>query len=159
MGGSSHGIQEIIYRLHASRFKVLLAAVKNKCSEREYFEHEGLQISQKHMFEESSIDINEEKNVREKVWLILADVVSAMAFCRRENSFFHRSVYRHAQALMWAPIFHDPETALGQGSLCTVPANKSYHLRGLSGESCANSAEVVMSIIFDKKRYVNDNFL
>ena len=49
MGGSSHGIQEIIYRLHASRFKVLLAAVKNKCSGREYFEHEGLQISQKHM--------------------------------------------------------------------------------------------------------------
>ena len=86
-----------------------------------------------------SVDMKEEKCLRKKVWLILADVVSAMAFCRRENAFFHRSVYRHAQALMWAPIFHDPETTLGQGSLCTVPANKSYHLRGLSGESCANS--------------------
>jgi len=71
---------------------------------------------------------------------VLADVVGAMAYCRRERQYFHRSVYRQAQALMWAPLFDNPDSAVKDGSLAVVTASKSYKVRGLNSGPCVNSA-------------------
>ena len=91
--------------------------------------------------------------VRAAVWRVLADVVSALAQCRLEETFFHRSVYRYAQAFMWAPALYDPTTGLSEGSTGTVPATRSHLLRGLnSSTGCAFSAEVILSPLFEKRR-------
>lgn len=153
-GGSAHGIIELIYRLHASRLKVLLRAIRKPQDEREMAETEALVITEAHWFEQPKNPTSECKvqNIRERVWAILADIVESMVHCRREQSFFHRSVYRHAQALLWAPLFHDPDGSIKDGSLATVPAHKSYRLRGLNSGSCAKSAEALLNSLFDKKR-------
>ncbi len=156
-GGSAHGIHEMIYRLHASRLKILLRAVRKSKDERTMAEIEALKLTEMYWYEESNdrnID-RKVKEVRERVWAVLADIVDCMVYCRREQTFFHRSVYRHAQALLWAPLFHDPDGAVNKGSNGVVPAYKSYKLRGLSSGSCAASAEVILNSLFDKKRYVN----
>jgi hypothetical protein len=49
-------------------------------------------------------------------------------------------------------MLNDPYGALHEGSLSTVSATKSYKLRGLNSGSCANSAEAIISQLFDKKR-------
>ena len=155
VGGSSHGITEFIYRIHSTRLKVLLIAVKRPKEERDVAENEALRITEKHWFESPENDASTETalSVRERVWIVLADVVAAMAYCRREQPYFHRSIYRHAQALLWAPVFDNPDgAALENGSLATVSAAKSYKLRGLNSGSCANSAETIISSLFDKKR-------
>jgi hypothetical protein len=85
--------------------------------------------------------------------MVLADIVSALAQCRIEQPYFHRSVYRHAQALMWAPVFYDPVAGIADGSLGFIPAMKSHLLRGLnSTTACVDSAEVVIHPLFEKKR-------
>lgn len=153
-GGSSHGKTEIIYRLHASRLKCLIAAMQYHESVREKAIAEAVRLTNRYWYNDSdSSTINEHTNTYTAVWLILADVVTAMAQCRLEHQFFHRSVYRYAQALMWAPALHDPATGFTHGSLGLVPAIKSHLLRGLNSSTpCANSAEVILSALFEKKR-------
>ena len=153
-GGSEHGILEMIYRLHASRLKVLLCAVRKSNGERNSAEIEALKITERHWFEQPQEGSIESKgnDVRERMWVVLADIVECMVHCRREQPFFHRSIYRHAQALLWAPLFHEPDIPALDGSLATVPAHKSYRLRGLSSGSCAKSAEAILNSLFDKKR-------
>lgn len=52
---------------------------------------------------------------------------------------------------MWTPVFNDPASC--GGSLDTVPATRSVHIRGLNNSTpAAVSAQVVISSIFDKKR-------
>jgi len=155
-GGSAHGILEMIYRLHASRLKILLSAVKKAKYEREMAEIEALNITESFWFEKPKLVSNEAResnaDIRERVWAVLADIVESMVHCRREQSFFHRSIFRHAQALLWAPLFHDPDGFVQDGSLALVPAHKSYRLRGLSSGSCAKSADAILNSLFDKKR-------
>ena len=56
---------------------------------------------------------------------------------------------------MWAPVFYDPDAGIADGSLGWVPATKSHLLRGLNSTMpCVNSAEVVISPLFEKKRSV-----
>lgn len=157
-GGSSHGIAEIVYRQHACRLKALLVAVQHPKETRDSAEREALRITRAHWFSNpgDGAAYDPEKDVRDSVWEVLADCVSAMAQLRSENHFFHRSVYRHAMALLWAPVLYDPERGYAHGSLGNVPATKSYHLRGLNtGEgACAKSAAAVISALFDKKRLV-----
>lgn len=153
-GGSAHGIIELIYRLHASRLKVLLKAVRKSKDERNMAEIEALKLTEVYWHDRSN-DTNVERKVkdtRERIWAVLCDIVECMVYCRREQTFFHRSVYRHAQALLWAPLFHDPDGSIKEGSNATVPAYKSYKLRGLSSGSCAASAEAILNSLFDKKR-------
>ena len=149
-GGSCHGLVELIYRLHASRLKVLLTAVKSVRQERGMAIAEALRITEKYWFETPQ-DGFEDKPMDDRLWIVLCDIVDGLAFCRREQPFFHRSVYRHAQALLWAPLFHDPQGAL-DGSLDTVPDHKSCRMRGLNSGPCANSAEPIINALFDKKR-------
>jgi hypothetical protein len=153
-GGSAHGIIEIIYRLHASRLKVLLCAIKKSRTERNFAEIEALRVTESHWFEEreSTREHPLPNDVRERIWNVLTDIVQSMVFCRKEQPFFHRSIYRHAQALLWAPLFHDPDGYIKVGSLAAVPAHKSYRLRGLSSGSCVKSAEAILNSLFDKKR-------
>jgi len=151
-GGSSHGITEIIYRLHASRLKILICALKSVRHERNHFLLEALRITSKHWFDKVPEDF-EEMTRNEKLWAVLCDIVEALASARREQPFFHRSVYRHAQAILWAPLFHNPDNCL-EGCYDSVPANKSYMIRGLDSGPCVNSAEPIMNTLFDKKRYV-----
>jgi hypothetical protein len=151
-GGSSQGLTEVFYRLHASRLKCLFAAVSRREEEREDAELEALRLTTAHWYLSPPSD-SENFNIRDRVWVVLADIVSALAQCRIEQPYFHRSVYRHAQALMWAPVFYDPVAGIADGSLGFVPATKSHLLRGLnSTTSCVNSAEVVISPLFEKKR-------
>uniref|UniRef100_A0A7S4JCT2 Uncharacterized protein n=1 Tax=Odontella aurita TaxID=265563 RepID=A0A7S4JCT2_9STRA len=152
-GGSSHGVAEIVYRIHATRLKVLLTAVRQPKHERQAAELEALRLTTQHWYDErDDRDTKiEEGKVRALVWEVLSDVVAAMAQLRIDYPYFHRSIYRHTQALLCAPILHDPDNAL-RGSLGSVPATKSYHLRGLNMGVCANSAEVIIASLFEKKR-------
>lgn len=154
-GGSSHGATEVFYRLHASRLKCLILAGSASEDERSAAEEEALRLTELHWYSPpSNSDSLEDTPIRDRIWNVLADVVSALAQCRLEQSFFHRSVYRHAQALMWAPVLCDPVTGRVEGSKSTVPATKSYHLRGLNhATNAAKSALSVMSALFEKKRW------
>lgn len=149
-GGSSHGITEMVYRLHASRLKTLLAAVKSVRHERNYFISEALRITSKHWFNKAP-DGFEDMDLNDQLWEVFCDVVDAIASARREQPFFHRSVYRHAQAMLWAPIFHDPDGCL-KGCLEPVPAHKAHRIQGLGSGPCVNSAEPIINTLFDKKR-------
>lgn len=143
----------MIYRLHASRLKVLLHAVRKSRSERVEAVKEALRITESYWFEPKETVVECDKSdISQRIWAVLADIIESMAHCSKEQPFFHRSNYRHAQALMWAPLFHDPNGAIQQGSMSVVPAHKSYRLRGLSSGSCAMSAETILNALFDKKR-------
>lgn len=154
-GGSSHGKLEVLYRLHATRLKCLLSAVQHGEVDREKAQLEALQLTKPYWYVESDSPetFDEKIDINVMQWKTLADIVMALAQCRLDQHFFHRSVYRHAQALMWAPVFHDPLTGYVKGSLCEIPASKSHLLRGHSSTDCAHSAEVIMSSLFDKKRH------
>ena len=152
-GGSSHGKAEVVYRLHASRLKCLIAAYKYPDKDREKAIAEAVRLTRCCWYGDDSTSVIDDPTTNMVVWKILADIVAALAQCRLEHQFFHRSVYRYAQALMWAPVLHDPGTGFVYGSLSVVPATKSHLLRGLnSSTACANSAEVIMSALFEKKR-------
>ena len=77
---------------------------------------------------------------------------SALAQCRINIPLFHRAAYRIAQAFNWAPAFHDPDCDFSLGSTRSVPATKSYRIRGLNTGSCAESAAFVMGTLFEKRR-------
>ncbi len=152
-GGSAHGCTEILYRIHATRLKCLILAATREEREFQQAEEEALRLTERHWFKtpENSDGLTNE-HVRDRIWNVLSDVVSGLAQCRVDQSFFHRSVYRHAQALMWSPILYDPMSS--EGSLDSVPATRSFQIRGLNNSSpAAHSAEIVMSSLFDKKRY------
>lgn len=149
-GGSAHGSTEVLYRLLASRLKCLIEAVSRESSELAQAEAEALRITEKYWFQQAGKSSGLDR--RDRVWNVLADVVTGLAQCRLNHAYFHRSVYRHAQALMWAPVLYAPSNA-ADGSLGTVPATRSYQVRGLNNSThAANSAEVIMSSLFDKRR-------
>jgi hypothetical protein len=72
-GGSSHGALECVYRLHASRFKVLLSAVRRAPSEHERAELESLRIASTMWFDKSNE--SSATGIRDKTWDALADCV------------------------------------------------------------------------------------
>mmetsp|Transcript_15216 Transcript_15216/g.43971 ORF Transcript_15216/g.43971 Transcript_15216/m.43971 type:complete len:517 (+) Transcript_15216:513-2063(+) len=151
-GGSSHGHTEILYRIHATRLKCLITAAKRHEDEFQKAEEEALRLTERHPFQEpeSAMPASEE-HVRDRIWNVLADIVSALAQCRVDQPYFHRSVYRHAQALCWAPILYDPLST--EGSHDTVPATRGFRIRGLNNSTAVSqSAEIVMNSLFDKKR-------
>jgi len=151
-GGSSHGAVEVVYRLHASRLKCLIAAVDRKEDERQEAELEALRLTECHWFADPGEE-QTDASVRERVWKVLADVVNALARCRLDNNYFHRSVYRHAQALMWAPVLFDPVEGRAKRSLGTVSATWACQIRGLNyATHAASSAVSTMSTLFEKKR-------
>lgn len=152
-GGSSHGETEILYRLHASRLKCLLLAAEASEDERVQAEEEALRLTEIHWFLPPSNPYPlPTSNVRDRIWAVLADVCTALAKCRLSHPFFHRSVYRHAQALMWAPYFSDPVSGRLSG---TVPATRSCQIRGLNhATNAAKSALAIMTSLFEKKRWV-----
>lgn len=150
-GGSTHGALEAVYRLHASRLKCLISAVDRKEDEREIAETEALRLTECHW--SNPVDESSDISLRERVWRVLVDVVGALAKCFHDNSYFHRSVYRHAQALMWAPVLYDPIGGRATGSLGTVPATWACKIRGLNyATNAASSAGSTMSSLFTKKR-------
>lgn len=153
-GGSSHGTTEIFYRLHATRLKCLIMAVNTDEQTRDLAEEEALRLTEKYWFSQpANYNEYESLGIRDRMWSVLSDVVSALAQCRLEHPFFHRSVYRHAQALMWAPLVNDPTTGRLEGSKGTVPPTRSCHLRGLNhATNAASSALAVMSSLFEKRR-------
>jgi hypothetical protein len=153
-GGSSHGKSEVIYRLHASRLKCLIATLQHPEASRLQAQLEAIRLAKEYWYAESnSSQISDDTDPNLALWTILADIVAALAQCRLEHQFFHRSVYRHAQAMMWAPALHDPPTGLVSGSLGVVPATKSHLIRGLNSSTpCVNSADVIMAVLFEKKR-------
>lgn len=152
-GGSSHGRTEIEYRILALRLKCLIASAVRDEREFDQAEEESLRLSGCHWFREPE-DLNawKQQGVRDRVWSVLADIVAGLAQCRIEHPFFHRSVYRHAQALMWAPVLWDPTSAEGShGS--AAPTSNSCLIAGLTTSAPAcQSAENVICGLFDKKR-------
>jgi len=160
-GGSSNGIIEAIYRLHASRLKVLLRTVKffygtTETAARDA-ELQALDISDVYWFDAYEAEQMRSKygtnEVRERIWCILSDVVEAMVHCRQESVFFHRSVFRHAQALLWAPIIYDPDDDDQWNFSGYLPPMKSLMLRGMNSTGTSpSSAEAIIQSLFDKKR-------
>lgn len=151
-GGSSHGSAEPLYRLHASRLKCLVRAINWCESTRDLAELEALRITECFWYAKEP-NPDDQRSIRDRVWDVLVDIVTAMVQFRHDLSYFHRSVYRYAQALMWAPVFHDPVGQRSNGSLGKVPAVKASKLRGLNySTNAACSGVVVMASLFEKKR-------
>ena len=149
-GGSSHGLTEVFYRLHASRLKCLISAVDNRENEREAAELEGLRLTERFWYGKPGA---EGGSIRDRVWAVIVDVVGAFVQCRLEHSFFHRSVYRQAQAMMWAPVLCDPAGQAAKGSLGFLPATRACQVRGLNfSTNAANSALSVIGTLCEKKR-------
>ena len=151
-GGSGHGSTEILYRLHASRLKCLIRAVSRKEEEREQAELEALRLTEKYYLKEPDAPVDaHDKDIQERIWIVFADVVDGLSECRKLKPYFHRSVYRHAQALMWSPVFYDPTSS--EGSMGIVPATHSCQIKGLdSSKPAAFSAETIIGALFEKKR-------
>lgn len=105
-GGSSHGSTEVLYRIHASRLKCLLfcASCKEDCIEDA--EAEALRLTESHWYktQEDAESTKTSLGNQDRIWNVLADIVAGLAQCREDHHFFHRSVYRHAQALMLSLI-------------------------------------------------------
>lgn len=151
-GGSAHGCTEVLYRMLATRLKCLIHAVSWGDTELDKAELEALRLTEKYWYRTPDNEsVLKDQHIRDRVWAVLVDIVAGLAQCRVDQTFFHRSVYRHAQALMWSPVFYDPTCS--EGSLGSVPATRSFQIRGLNNSTSAvHSAEVVMSSLFDKKR-------
>jgi hypothetical protein len=153
-GGSTNGLIEYSYRLHASRLKILIAAVKKPDSERNAALLEASRLLEQFWFDANHDTIFDDAKLSDRIWIVFTDIINALASFRKVQPFFHRSVYRHAQALMWAPLIHDPNDSLG-GSSDNVPSFKSHRIPELSNHPNAfSAAESIMSALFDKKRYV-----
>jgi hypothetical protein len=151
-GGSAHGVSEAVYRLHATRLKCLISAVVRPEDERELAELEALRLVECHWFQVAD-DEEPAPTMRQRVWKVLVDVVGALAKLSLDNSFFHRSVYRHAQALLWAPVLYDPGIERNNESFQSVPATWACKVRGLNyATDAAYSALGVMGSLFSKKR-------
>jgi len=80
IGGSSHGALECLYRLHASRFKVLVSAIRRVREECELAELEAFRITSVAWFDESNQSSSD--GVRGNTWDIFADCVDC-EFCSR----------------------------------------------------------------------------
>ena len=72
-GGSSHGYLECLYRLHATRLKVLVAAIKHAPEECELAELEAFRIASTTWFDESNQPAT--TDIRGKIWSLFADCV------------------------------------------------------------------------------------
>ncbi|GKY95338.1 hypothetical protein MPSEU_000495500 [Mayamaea pseudoterrestris] len=148
-GGSDHGSAEVLYRLHALRLKCLIYGVNHQEGERYLAETEALRLTEMNFY---SDPVHRQSGVRERVWTVLTDVVDALARCRLDFSYFHRSVYRHAQALLWAPVLDNPIDQWCRGSAGTVSASKAAKLRGFNSSNAYSSAATVLSVLFEKRR-------
>lgn len=141
-GGSSHGLWEVIYRLNASRFKALLRYAQASPETCLSAEVEALRIVDESWYDE--IAKNSDTSVQGgngRLRSIFRDILTGLAQCRIQNPYFHRSVYRHAQALMWAKIF-----------LGNIDGD-SWNMLGMNCEkSCAENAKQILEVLFDKKR-------
>jgi hypothetical protein len=153
-GGSSHGRAEVIYRLHASRLKCVIKALQYPDLVREKSLAEAIRLASCTWYDSANACTFENgRDINDVLWKVSIDIVAALAQCRLDNPFFHRSVYRHAQALMWAPALQSPEAGIVAGSNSTLPTSKCRDFRGLSSAtSCTVSAEVVLSALFEKRR-------
>jgi hypothetical protein len=144
-----------LYRLHASRLKCLIEATRTKEEVRTKAASEALRLTETHWLSDaqSNTEADAFLGQQDRVWKVLLDVVEALTKLRHDNKFFHRSVYRHAQALMWAPLLCDPSSGACNGSLGTVPARFAGKLKGLDFEkTAAESALVVIRSLFGKQR-------
>ena len=147
-GGSSHGATEVQYRLHATRLKCLINALKHNEQERDAAEAECLRLVEKHFWSKSPPDPT--GTVRDRAWNVLTDLVDALIQCRVDYSCYHRSVFRHAQALLWAPLVNDPTQS--EGSFGEVPGSRANKLRGLNSGGALESAASVIGSLFDRRR-------
>lgn len=155
-GGSSHGLWEVIYRLHATRLKTLLRFVKLSPKKRSCAEIEALRLTEEYWYDDIAKKVDSSvQGVRQRLWNVFCDIVMALSQCRKEHPFFHRSVYRHAQALLWAPIFLEniDEEGLRKGSLMRLTATQCQNLIGMDdGKTCAENAKHILEVLFEKKR-------
>jgi hypothetical protein len=151
-GGSSHGSREVLYRLHASRLKVLLSAIRQASDTRGLAEIEAYRITSTSWFDESNKLESSIDHVRDNTWDVFVDSVQGLASCRKGISYFHRSTYRLSQALLWAPVFHDPRFFFRIGSMENVPLSKRNRISELDKDSFAECASSVIESLFDKKR-------
>eukprot|EP00985_Skeletonema_marinoi_P031466 scaffold37702_cov155-Skeletonema_marinoi.AAC.5 len=151
-GGSSHGSREVLYRLHATRFKVLLSAIRQAADDFGLAEMEACRISSTSWFDDSNKLQTSDDDVRHKTWDLYVDCVQGLASCRKGISYFHRAAYRLAQALLWAPAFHDPRFCFHEGSIESIPPFKRGRISELDKDSFAECAANVIGSLFDKKR-------
>jgi len=145
-GGSSHGSVELFYRIHAVRLKSLVAATAEGPQRRSFFEEEALRISEEIWFVEPESPAKD-MSIRERMWNVLCDATAAFTSFRKDHLFFHRSVYRQAQAILWAPKVLDPDAPFSTA----VPSEFASRLEGYS-ENTLLSVRTIIGSLFDKKR-------
>ena len=152
-GGSSHGSREVLYRLHASRLKVLLSAIRQAPDVRRLAETEAYIITSTSWFDDSNKLESSTVPIRDNTWDIFVDCVQGLASCRKAVPYFHRAAYRLSQALLWAPTFHDPNVYSLTGSIENIPPSKRNRIGELLGKgSTFECAASVIEGLFDKKR-------
>jgi hypothetical protein len=148
-GGSSHGLWEVIYRLHASRFKALLRCVYLSPCNRAVAELEALRITEDFPHDQCTYTMQlNNQTVKCRIWNVLCDTVTAFTRCKKDNPFFHRSVYRHAQALLWSPVFLEDF-----GGDSENRSMQQIRLMGMDYEKTSEeNAKSVIETLFDRKR-------
>jgi len=149
-GGSSHGLVEFTYRLHATRLKVLISSIKVGSDKLQPSLREASRIVEKYWFDEPTVPL-EDKPLQDRLWIVFADVVKGLASCRKGSPFFHRSVYRHAQAFLWARFIHDPLVE-SVDDMESISPEKCSLIEGLESNFNYASAEAILNVLFDKKR-------
>jgi hypothetical protein len=161
VGGSTHGSTELTYRIHATRLKVLLASIRDQGGNSSKRQGEALRLVSMYWetppvafdFEEGTR--NNSFQLQESRWEVLVDIVFGLASCREKKHYFHRSVFRHAQAILWAPfVYHGGKNAFdvtkekGSGEKDLSILSNEYRNTVYLGR-----ASRVISQICDKKRY------
>ena len=163
-GGSSHGDEEKYYRLHATRLKVLLRAIKscyylnrkenNNTLRINLLKSEVLQILANDGFdgEQQACATTVTMPTVKKLWKIALNIIESLAKCRKHHSYFHRSIYRHAQALLWLPFIYN-DSNIYEMAKTGLPKEEVANISGLNTTSgVVPSALSVLRCLFEKKR-------
>jgi hypothetical protein len=81
-GGSSHGSLEVFYRIHACRFKVLLASIRRVNEEQELAEREALRITNAVWFGDCS-SLQTSSDIRTQIWGVFSNCVKGIFIANR----------------------------------------------------------------------------
>lgn len=128
----------------------MIAAIKVGSDELQSSLSEASRIVEKYWFDKPTVSL-EDKSLQDRLWIAFADIVKGLASCRKGSPFFHRSVYRHAQAFLWARFINNPQVE-SVDDMAPISLEKCSLIEGLESGSNYSSAEAILNALFDKKR-------
>ena len=160
-GGCSHGSIEVFYRLHACRFKCILRALRSE--DKKNAIENTLEMVELYQFEDTFEPLasfeSDADALSGRLFSFVKDIASAFCYCRsKTNNYFHRSVYRHAQLLLFSPaiVQHElawPKTPIEIISLPQLSQEQKGQVQGyVLGCTHFASAADCLAVLFNKKQ-------